>query len=147
MSKNVYIKKVDEFFKHDKYVSLVKDYKIMEFTVDLVIGTNVFIDFAKGTPKEVMQKILLANSYDSSRNMLQGTNDYKQVELDEHDYGNFIIYDSYCGLFIKVFDKNDLSWIPLVYEYYAECPEFLMEEPGTCELKDSSELIQCGYCL
>lgn len=76
MSKNVYIKKVDEFFKHDKYVSLVKDYKIMEFTVDLVIGTNVFIDFAKGTPKEVIQKILLANSYDSSANRLQGTNNY-----------------------------------------------------------------------
>ena len=57
MSKNVYIKKVDEFFKHDKYVSLVKNYKIMEFTVDLVIGTDVFIDFPKGTPKEVIQKI------------------------------------------------------------------------------------------
>ena len=74
MSKNVYIKKVDEFFKHDKYVSLVKDYKIMEFTVDLVIGTNVLIDFPKGTPKEVMQKILLANSYDSSANSVEGTN-------------------------------------------------------------------------
>lgn len=147
MSKHVYIKKVEEFFKHDKYVSLVKNYKIMEFTVDLVIGTNVFIDFAKGTPKEVIQKILLANSYDSSANSLQGTNNYKDLELDEHDYGNFIIYDNYCGWFIKVFDKNDLSWIPLVYGYYAEFPDFLMEEPGTCELKDSSELIQCGYCL
>ena len=146
MSKNVYIKKVDEFFKHDKYVSLVKDYKIMEFTVDLVIGTNVFIDFGARI-KEEIQAILLANSYDSSANRLYGTNNYKQVELDEYDYGNFIIYDSYCGWFIKVFDKNDLSWIPLVYAHYADFPDFLVDEPGTCELKDSSELIQCGYCL
>ena len=144
MSKNVYIKKVDDFFKHDKYVSLVKDFKIMEFTVDLVIGTNVFIDFAKGTPKEVMQKILLANSYDSSANRLQGTNNYKDLELDEHDYGNFIIYDSYCGLFIKVFDKNDLSWIPLVYGYYTDWPDLLCEAPHTCPISNSSELKKCG---
>lgn len=146
MSKNVYIKKVDEFFKHDKYVSLVKDYKIMEFTVDLVIGMDVFIDFGARI-KEEIQAILLANSYDSSANRLYGTNNYKQVELDEHDYGNFIVYDSCYGLYIKVFDKNDLSWIPLVYAYYSEWPEFLIDKPGTCELKDSSELIQCGYCL
>lgn len=147
MSKDVYIKKVEEFFKHDKCVSIVKNYKIMEFTVDLVIGGNVFIDFPKGTPKEVIQKILLASTYDSSDHVLYGTNNYKDVQLDEHDYGNFIIYDSYCGMYIKVFDKNDLSWIPLVYAYYTECPNRLMQEPDTCELKDSSELIQCGYCL
>lgn len=147
MSKHVYIKKVEEFFKHDKCVSVVKNYKIMEYTVDLVIGCNVFIDFPKRTPKEVIQKILLASTYDSSDHVLYGTNNYKDVQLDEHDYGNFIIYDSYCGCFIKVFDKNDLSWIPLVYTYYTECPDYLIQEPGTCELKDSSELIQCGYCL
>ena len=147
MSNAVYIKKVEEFFKHDEYVSLTKNYKIMEFTVDLVIGVHVFIDFPKGTPKEVMQKILLANTYDSSTNRLYGTNNYKQVELNEHDYGNFIVYDSCYGLYIKVFNKNDLSWIPLVYAYYSEWPELLIDEPGICELKNSSELIQCGYCL
>ena len=144
MSKNVYIKKVDEFFKHDKYVSLVKDYKIMEFTVDLVIGADVFISFGARI-KEEIQAILLANSYDSSANRLYGTNNYKQVELDEHDYGNFIVYDSCYGWFIKVFDKNDLSWIPLVYAHYADFPDFLVDAPGTCKLKNSSELIQCGY--
>ena len=146
MAKQVYFKKIDEFFKHDKYVSLVKNYKIMEFTVDLVIGMDVFIDFGARI-KEEIQAILLANSYDSSANRLYGTNNYKQVELDEHDYGNFIVYDSCYGLYIKVFDKNDLSWIPLVYAYYSEWPEFLIDEPSTCKLKDSSELIQCGYCL
>lgn len=143
MSKNVYIKKVDEFFKHDKYVSLVKDYKIMEFTVDLVIGTSVFINFGPMV-KEVMQSILLATSYDSDRDTLCDTNNYKQVILDEKDYGDFIVYDSAYGLFIKVFNKNDLSWIPLVYAYYDSWPGLLCEAPYTCPLNNSSELKKCG---
>lgn len=142
----VFFKKTDEFFKYNKYVSVVKDYKIMEYTVDLVIGCNVFIQFPFGIPNEILQQILLASSYDSSEHKLLGTNNYKDVQLDEHDYGNFIVYHSDYGLYIKVFNKNDLSWIPLVYDYYLEeNPEGLLESPGTCQLKDSSELKKCGY--
>lgn len=142
----VFLKKMDEFFKYNKCVSVVKNYKIMEYTVDLVIGWDVFIDFPKGTPKEVIQQILLASSYDSSEHKLLGTNNYKDVQLDEHDYGTFIVYHSEYGLYIKVFSKNDLSWIPVVYDHYLEqTPEGLFEHPGMCPLKDSSELKKCGY--
>ena len=142
----VFFKKTDEFFKYNKCVSVVKDYKIMEYTVDLVIGCNVFIQFPLGIPNEILQQILLASSYDSSEHKLLGTNNYNDVQLDEHDYGNFIVYHSEYGLYIKVFNKNDLSWIPLVYDYYLEQnPEGLFESPSMCPLKDSSELKKCGY--
>ena len=146
MSNEIFFKKADEFFKFNKCVSVVKNYKIMEYTVDLVIGWNVFIDFPKGTPKDVIQQILLASSYDSREHKLLGTNNYKDVQLDEHDYGNYIVYHSEYGIYIKVFNKNDWSWVPLVYDYYLEeTPDGLLDGPGTCPLKDSSELKKCGY--
>lgn len=146
MSNKIFFKKTDEFFKHNKCVSVVKNYEIMEYTVDLVIGYNVFIDFPKGTPKDVIQQILLASSYDSMEHKLYGTNNYKDVQLNEHDYGNFIVYHSDYGMYIKVFNKNDFSWIPLVYDYYLEQDsEGLLDGPGTCPLKNSSELKKCGY--
>ena len=143
MAKQVYFKKIDEFFKHDKYISIVKNFKIMEFEVDLVIGANVFISFGARI-KEEIQAILLANSYDSDRGVLYNTNNYKEVILDETDYGNFIVYDSCYGKFIKVFNKNDLSWIPLVYAYYSDWPDLLCEAPYTCPISNSSELKKCG---
>ena len=146
MINKVFFKKTDEFFKYNKCVSVVKNYKIMEYTVDLAIGWNVFIDFPKGTPKYVMQQILLASSYDSREHKLLGTNNYKDVQLDEHDYANFIVYRSDYGMYIKVFNKDDWSWVPLVYDYYLEQnPDGLFDDPGTCPLKDSSELKKCGY--
>lgn len=147
MSNKIFFKKTDEFFKHNKCVSVVKNYEIMEYTVDLVIGYNVFIDFPKGTPKDVIQQILLANSYNSMEHKLWGTNNYKDVQLNEHDYGNYIVYhNSDYGMYIKVFNKNDLSWISLAYNHYLEqASDGLFNGPGTCSLKNSSELKKCGY--
>ena len=144
-----FIQLVKDFFRYDKYICIQEQFKIMEFRVDLAIGTNVFVEFDENQHKysleediERMQKISLANTY--SNGYLLNTNNYKEVGYEYKEYEGFCTYCLPGAFFIRVNDKNCLTWIPLMYEHYCEYMDFL-DIPPTPYLGNSKDLINLPY--
>lgn len=144
-----FISLIEDFFKYDKHISLEKQFPILEYKVDLAIGTNVFVEFDEKHHKnqtqedmERMQKISLANTYRDG--YLHNTNKYEEQKSIINKYDGFTTYDFNGAFFIRVFDKKCLSWIPFVYGKYIEFPDLLDEKP-TPYVGHSSELISLKY--
>ena len=120
----------------------------MEFRVDLAIGLNVFVEYDEKhhnnqIDKDIdrMKKIALSQTYDDG--YLMYTNDFTEVYYEVYEYDNFTIYDFNGATFIRVYNKNCLTWIPLMYECYVEYMDFLNIKPKQIPLKHSNELKKC----
>jgi hypothetical protein len=141
---------VKGFFKHDNYVSIQEDVKMMEFTVDLTIGLYVAVEYDDGSEVDIerMQKIALSNTahvyWKDSKVYLHNTNDYKEKSYRITEYDGFTTYDIDGAFFIRVSDVNNLTWIPLVYDYYCEYIDFMFEDMET-PVEHSDDLINMEY--
>ena len=147
-----FIQNVKDFFKYDNYVSIIEQFRIMEYRVDLVIGNSCFIEFDEEYHKfksdldyDRMQKITLANTYNKNSKYLMNTNNYKEVNSEIKEYEGFIIYNFSGGIFIRVFEEKCLSWIPIMYEHYNEYMDFLDVPPTSYYDEKSEDLIKLKY--
>ena len=147
-----FINNVKDFFKYDKFISIETQVNIMEFRVDMIIGTSIFVEFdeahhKKQTQEDIvrMQKIALANTYDTRDGYLCNTNDYKEMHYEHKEYDGFSTFEFNGAFFIRVTDKSCLTWIPLMYEHYSEYMNFLYEPISIPKISHSDELITMKY--
>ena len=137
------VNNVKDFFRFKEDIIIQENVQMMEFTVDLTIGSDVVVEYDDGSIPNIerMQKIALSRNTDEYQGLMSlwGKNNYREVTYEVTHYQGFTIFDVEYITFIRVRDIHSLAWIPFVYECYQDYQEGLFE-PMTTPIKYSGDL-------
>nr|DAZ34431.1 MAG TPA: hypothetical protein [Caudoviricetes sp.] len=150
-----FVSKVKDFFKYDNYIFIKDQFPMMEYHIDMVIGNSVFIEFDEPhhnsqSSKDIerMKQVALANTahiyHGDGQIWLYDTNNYKTKQYKHMKYEGFETYEFDSAFFIRIHALDIMNWIPLVYAYYVEYMDAMLEQPCTL-IKYSSDLTKYQY--
>lgn len=145
---------IKDFFKYDKYINIETQTQVMNYRIDMTIGSMCCVEFDENDHKynkvediKRMKEISLAMSFDND-GCFMDANDIKNVNIDTLlKTDNFDVYECYGLLWIRLRNIRDLSWIPIMYDHYAEYMDFLSED-FKCKYNDlPSNMYKYKYAI